>query len=329
MSSELLDLPGMAHPDRDSAAAVTERAASLLRPRGALRRLDELAAWLAAWQGSDEPRVDRPTIVIFGGDHGVAAEGVSAYPSSVTAAMMNALDSGSATASVMARHLNAELHLIDVGIGKPTGNIRFEPAMSEEQLDQTIKAGRSALSALDAPDLLIVGEIGIGNTTAASAVSMALFGGQARDWVGPGSGLDNEGLAHKMRVVDEAVGRVSWSHPLEVLRQLGGWELAAIAGAVIEARHRSLPVLLDGFVVTAAIMALEVAHPGYLDHCWPAHVSAEPGHRRLVRKLGRPPILDLGMRLGEGTGALTALPLLSLAVRSVTEVATFEEWGLE
>lgn len=328
MSIELLDVEGIANPDDDCATAVADRAANVLRPRGALHRLDELAAWLAAWQHTAKPAVNHPALVIFAGDHGVATDGVSAYPASITAAMMEALAGGSATASVMARHLGVALHVVDVGVGKPTGNIRVEPAMSERQFEKTVEAGRAGVSALETPDLLMLGEIGIGNTTSAAAVSMALLGGESRDWVGAGSGLDNEGLAQKRRVVEEAVGRVGWSDPMDVLWELGGWELAAIAGAVIEARHRSLPVLLDGFVVTAAVMALEVAHPGYLDHCWPAHVSAEPGHRRLVGELGRQPILDLGMRLGEGSGALAALPLLSIAARSVVDVATFEEIGL-
>lgn len=327
MSIELLGVEGVSNSDDDCATAVANRVANVLRPRGSLHRLDELAVWLAAWQGTAKPAVNHPDLVIFGGDHGVATEGVSAYPASITAAIMEALAGGSATASAMARHLGVALHVVDVGVGKPTGNIRIEPAMSERQFEKMVEAGRAGVSALET-DLLMLGEIGIGNTTSAAAVSMALLGGESRDWVGPGSGLDNEGLAQKRRVVEEAVGRVSWSDAMDVLWELGGWELAAIAGAVIEARHRSLPVLLDGFVVTAAVMALEVAHPGYLDHCWPAHVSAEPGHRRLVGELGREPILDLGMRLGEGSGALAALPVLSVAARSAVDVATFEELGL-
>lgn len=326
---ELFDLADSGDFDESSAAVVAERAANVLRPSGALNRLDELAAWLAGWQRTESPHVDRPAVVLFAGDHGVVAEGVSAYPASVTGSIMDALRAGSATASVMARHLGATLDVVDVGVGRPTGNIRAEPALTGHQLQLAMDAGRLAISSMDASDLLILGEIGIGNTTAAAAVSMALFGGEAADWVGPGSGLDGERLAHKAKVVEEAVRRVSWSNPLEVLRELGGRELAAITGAVMEARGRSIPVLLDGFVVTSAVIPLEVARPGYLDHCWPAHISPEPGHRRLVEMLDRPAILELGMRLGEGTGALVALPLLGLAARSVVEVATFEEWGLE
>lgn len=328
MSSDLLGPDSMPGPDEESAAAVAARAALVLRPRGALQRLDELAVWLAGWQRTATPTVERPAALVFAGDHGVAAERVSAYPASVTAAMVGALEGGAATAAVMARRLGATLRVVDVGVGKPTGNIRYESAMSEPEFERTIAAGRDAVSGGHPPDILVLGEIGIGNTTSAAAVSMALHGGVVDHWVGPGSGLDREGMARKRDVVEAAVTRVRDAGPLEILRQLGGWELAAIVGAVMEARQRSIPVLLDGFVVTSAVMTLELARPGFLDHCWPAHVSAEPGHRRLVAKLGRPPILDLGMRLGEGSGALVALPILDLAARSVLEVATFEEWGL-
>jgi nicotinate-nucleotide--dimethylbenzimidazole phosphoribosyltransferase len=328
MTSDLLGIHSIAFPDEESAALVAKRAENVLRPRGALRRLDELAIWLAGWQRTPEPGVATPVVLIFGGDHGVAEDGVSAYPSTVTQAMIHALDAGVATAAVMARRLGAVLRVVDVGVGAPTGNIGKTAALSHEEFEGAIASGRGAISTSDLPDILVVGEIGIGNTTPAAAVAMSLFGGEAGDWVGPGTGLDLDGMAVKRQIVETAVRRVANAEPLEILRQLGGWELAAIAGAVIEARQRSIPVLLDGFVVTSAVMPLEVAHPGYLDHCWPAHVSPEPGHRRLVEKLGRRPILDLEMRLGEASGALVALPVLDLASRSVVEVATFEEWGL-
>jgi len=328
MSSDLLGMGSISLPDETAAAAVAARAGAVLRPVGALQRLDELAIWLASWQRSSAPAVDRPSVLIFAGDHGVVADGVSAYPASVTAAMVEALEAGVATAAVMARRVGAALRVVDVGVGRPTGNIRTGPAMSESEFEQAISVGRSAVPDTDPPDVLLLGELGIGNTTAAAALSMALFGGEAGDWVGPGTGLDHEGMARKSQVVETAVRRVGEVHPLGALRQLGGWEMAAAAGAAIEARHRSIPLLIDGFVITAALIALEVAQRGYLDHCWPAHVSAEPGHRRLLERLGRRPILDIEMRLGEGTGALAALPVLDLAARSVVEVATFDEWGL-
>lgn len=314
--------------DEESAEAVRARAEVVLRPRGALGRLDELAVWLAHWQHTPFPSVDRPAIVIFAGDHGVAAEGVSAYPQSVTRAMIQALESGIATASVMARRVGARLSVVDVGEGVPCGNIRVEPALTAEEFDSAIATGRGAVARLGDIDILIPAEVGIGNTTSAAAISGALLGGDPAGWVGPGTGLDAPGVAHKAQVVQDAVDRVGDVAPLDVLRELGGWELAAMAGAVMEARARSIPVLVDGFVVSSALLPLELAQPGFLSHCWPAHVSAEPGHQRLIDRLGRRPILDLEMRLGEGTGALAALPLVALAADSVVRVATFEEAGL-
>ena len=327
MIDDLIGSHSIPMPDLESSRAVAERASTVLRPPGAFGRLDELAIWLAGWQRTDRPAVTRAMLLIFAGDHGVVVEGVSAYPSSVTAAMVEALHAGAATAAVMARRLGIPVAAVDVGVGEPTGNIRIEPAMSAEQFQRAVASGRAAVSSLVEPDLVVLGEIGIGNTTSAAAVAMAVLGGDVGDWVGPGTGLDDAGVARKTMVVADAVERVGAVGPLEALRQLGGWELAAIAGAVTEARQNSIPVLLDGFVVTSSVMPLELTHPGYLDHCWPAHVSAEPGHRRLVARLGKPPILDLGLRLGEGTGGLAALPILDLAARSVVEVATFEEWG--
>lgn len=327
MQAELESLARITGDDA-SAEALKARADEVLRPRGALARLDEVAAWLARWQQTPIPSVERPEVLIFAGDHGVAVEGVSAYPQSVTRAMIHALDAGMATASVMARRVGAGMTVIDVGDGLPCGNIRIEPALSAEQFDSAIAIGREAVTQLGEVDLLIPGEVGIGNTTPAAAIATSLMGGEADGWVGPGTGLDDKGVANKAAVVREAVDRVGVAPPLHILRELGGWELAAMAGAVIEARARSIPVLIDGFVVTAALVPLELAQPGFLDHCWPAHVSAEPGHRRLVERLGRRPLLDLEMRLGEGSGALTAVPIVALAADAVVRVATFGEAGL-
>jgi nicotinate-nucleotide--dimethylbenzimidazole phosphoribosyltransferase len=290
--------------------------------------LDEIAVWLARWQASERPSVDRPAALIFAGDHGVAVEGVSAYPQSVTRAMIDALQAGIATASVMAQRVGARLTVVDVGDGVPCGNIRTEPALTDAQLQKAVAVGREAVAGLGEVDLLIPGEVGIGNTTAAAAIATALLGGDAGDWVGPGTGLDADGLASKIAVVRDAVSRADVTDPLDALSELGGWELAAMAGAIVEARARSIPVLLDGFVVTSAALPLELARPGSLDHCWPAHVSAEPGHRRLVERMGRWPILDLEMRLGEGSGALAAVPIVALAADAVVQVATFGEAGL-
>jgi len=261
-------------------------------------------------------------------DHGVAAAGVSAYPPAVTGAMLRALREGAATASVLADSLDVHLEVIDVGVGRPTGDIRVEDALSPERFAASWEAGREAVGRL-ACDLLVLGEMGIGNTTAAAAVCAALLGGPPEDWVGRGTGLDGAGMGRKVRAVEQARARVGdQAPPLEVLRRVGGAELAAIAGAAVEARVRSIPVVLDGFVVTAAVAPLESASPGALAHCVAGHVSLEPGHRVLLDKLGLVPLLDLDLRLGEGSGGLLAVPLLGAAAAAATEVPTFEEWGL-
>lgn len=316
-------------PSRDERAEadVRARSRSVLRPRDALERLDEIAAWLGAWQRTSKPAVRSPFAIVFVADHGVAAESVSAYQSRVTETMLSALRDGTATAAVMARALGVTLRVVDVGVGEPTGNLRVEPALSEERFAVCFEAGRRALGTSEA-DILVLGEMGIGNTTAASAVCHGVFGLTAADWTGRGTGIDARTHARKVAVVADAAKRVAGMAPLEVLRQVGGAELVAIAGAAVEARLRSVPVILDGFVVTAALAPLEVARPGALDHCCAGHCSSEPGHRMLLDKLGLKPLIDLDLRLGEGSGALLALPLVKLAAACVTDVATFEEAGL-
>jgi nicotinate-nucleotide--dimethylbenzimidazole phosphoribosyltransferase len=272
--------------------------------------------------------VTRPAAVVFVADHGVAAEDVSAYPSEVTVAMLRALQSGVATASVMARDVGARLSVVDVGVARPSANLVRKAALSTDRFRECFHMGRQAVAQLDA-DLLVVGEMGIANTTPAAAVCATLFGGLAEDWAGRGTGIDDATLARKVAVVEAARRRIEGvSGPLEVLRQVGGGELVAIAGAVLEARLRSIPLVLDGFVVTAAVAPLEVSRAGTLDHCLAGHCSGESGHRLLLDKLGKPPLLDLGLRLGEGSGALAAVPLVRLAAACVADVATFDEWGL-
>ena len=320
----LADLPDPDRPARDEVAA---RAATVLRPAGAFARLDVVAAWLAGWQGTATPRVQRPHVAVFAADHGVAVEGVSAYPADVTAAMVEAIRGGVATITVLAREVGATLELFDVGVGRPTGNIRVTDAMSVEEFDAAVAAGAAAVESVDA-DLLVVGEIGIGNTTAAATVAAAACGGDAADWVGPGTGVVGAALAHKCDVVQAALDRVGPVEPLEALRRLGGRELAAMAGAVAAARRRRLPVVLDGFIASAAVAPLAVARPGSLDHCIAGHCSAEPGHQRLLETLRLDPLMRLDLRLGEGSGALVAVPVIRMAAAAVVEVATFDEWGL-
>jgi nicotinate-nucleotide--dimethylbenzimidazole phosphoribosyltransferase len=315
-------------PHTEAAAAVAERARQVLRPAGALARLDELAEWLAAWQGTERPAVRRPAALVFAADHGVAAAGVSAYPVEVTAAMVKALREGVATACVLARQVGATLEVVDVGVGDPTGDLTREPALDPARFRACVQAGRDAVAGLDA-DLLVLGEMGIGNTTAAAAVTAILLGRTAEASTGRGTGVDDAGLARKRAAVEAARRRVGTTTPMEVLRQAGGAELAALAGAALEARRRRLPLVLDGFVVTAAVAPLELLCPGALANTVAGHRSAEPGHQALLARLGLRPLLELDMRLGEASGALAAVPLLRLAAAAVTEVATFADWGLE
>lgn len=321
-------LSGAPEPDLAAAEAVRERAATVLRPGGALARLDEVAEWLAAWQRTEQPRVDRPLVLLFAADHGVTREGVSAYPAEITGAMCYAVTQGRATVTAFAAKVGATVTLVDVGVGDPTGNLRVEPALSEERFTTAFDAGRAAVAACDA-DLLVLGEMGIGNTTPAAAIAGAICGGDPATWVGPGTGVAGDQLDHKRAVVADAIDRIADAKdPMEVLRQVGGAELVAIAGAAVEARLRSIPIILDGYVVTAALLPVHEAAPGGLDHVLAGHRSPEPGHRRLLERMGKEPLLDLGLRLGEGSGALAALPLIRLAVAGVLDVATFAEAGL-
>jgi nicotinate-nucleotide--dimethylbenzimidazole phosphoribosyltransferase len=311
---------------------VRARADDILRPTGALARLDDLAVFVAGWQRTPTPRIERPAGLIFAADHGVAAKGdVSAYPTQVTAAMLAAFEQQRATVSALARSVAATVTAVDVGVGDPTGDIRHEPALTPERFDAVVHAAVEAVDALDA-DLLVIGEMGIGNTTVAAALAAAVLGGSGADWVGRGTGVDDEGLERKAAAVDAAIARITAARvidPIEIMREVGGAELIAMAAACIAARLRSIPVLLDGYVSTAAMLPLHAATTHALDHCLVGHCSAEPGHRLVLGRLGIDPLLDLGMRLGEGSGAMAAVPLVRMACAAVVEVPTFTEWFAE
>lgn len=321
-------LAGAPGPDHAAATAVIDRASQVIRPTGALARLDAIAAWLASWQRTATPAVRRPHALVFAGDHGVATEGVSAYPSAVTPAMRDAISGGLATINAIGSAVGATVTVIDVGVGDPTGNLRTHAALSPERFAISFAAGRRAVSELET-DLLVLGEVGIGNTTPAAAVSAALLGGDPGDWVGSGTGVQGDALEAKRTVVRDAVGRLHPGlHPLEVLREVGGAELVAMAGAALEARLRSIPVVLDGVIATAALLPLHEVASNALDHVIAGHRSPEPAHGRMLEHMGKAPLLDLGMRLGEGSGALAAVPLIKVAAAVVTDVATFAEIGL-
>lgn len=322
LRAALQDLPTADAAARAGAAA---RNGQLTKPPAALGRLEELALWLAGWQGVERPRIRAPQIVVFAGNHGVSAQGVSAFPAEVTGQMVANFAAGGAAVNQIARVSEARLDVVALDLDRPTQDFTRAPALSETELCAALSAGWAALG--DATDLLIPGEMGIGNTTSAAALSCALFGGSAGDWVGPGTGLDETGLARKTKVVAAGLDRhrEHLHGPFEALRRLGGRELAAIAGAVLHARHRRVPVLLDGFIATAAAAVLARAVPNGLDHAVAAHQSPEPGHGRLLAALGLTPILDLGLRLGEGSGAGLAIPILRAAAACQSDMATFAE----
>jgi nicotinate-nucleotide--dimethylbenzimidazole phosphoribosyltransferase len=319
------ELPG-ASAEAGSAAAARE--ATLTKPPGALGRLEELTQWLSLWQARHPPRLDRARVAVFAGNHGVAARGVSAYPAEVTKQMVANFITGGAAVNQLCLSADAELRVYEMELERPTADFSAESAMSEEDCAKAFAYGMMAVE--PGLDLLCLGEMGIANTTSAAALCCGLFGGSAGDWVGPGTGVAGEALARKIAVVDAAMTlhRPQFADPFEVMRRVGGRELAAIAGAVIAARMAHLPVLLDGFASTAAAAVLFAAEPHALDHCLVAHCSAEPGHRRLVWQLGQKPLLDLGMRLGEASGAALAIPVLKAAIACHNGMASFAEAGV-
>ncbi|MEO1329272.1 MAG: nicotinate-nucleotide--dimethylbenzimidazole phosphoribosyltransferase [Pseudomonadota bacterium] len=315
-------------PDVEAIAAAAARNDRLTKPAGALGRLERLALWTAGWRQDPRPRLDRAQILIFAGDHGVAARGVSPYPSEVTAQMVANFETGGAAINQLARLQGASLTVRALNVGRPTADLSRAPAMTEADLLAALNAGWASVD--PAADAICLGEMGIGNTTAAAALSAALFGGRGADWAGRGAGLDDAGLAQKAGVVDEALALHgdALADPLEALRRLGGQELAALAGATLRARHLRRPVLLDGFICTAAVAPLARLAPGALAHCLAGHRSVEPGHGRLLEALGLEPLLDLDLRLGEGSGAAIALGVLRAALACQDGMATFEEAGV-
>jgi nicotinate-nucleotide--dimethylbenzimidazole phosphoribosyltransferase len=321
-TERLKHLPG---PDKASADAAAARQARLTKPPGSLGRLEALAAWLAAWQGRHPPKLERVRIAVFAGNHGVVARGVSAFPAEVTVQMVANFRAGGAAINQLARAVGAELVVVPLALETPTADFTAAPAMSEAELRAALEAGAATVE--PGIDLLCVGEMGIGNTTVAAALAAALFGGKGRDWVGRGTGVDDAGLVRKAAAVDAALALhgAALADPLEALRRVGGRELAAIAGAVLRARELRIPVVLDGFVVTAAAAVWAKAQAAALDHALAGHCSAEAGHRGLLERLHLKPVLDLGMRLGEASGAAVAIGVLRAAVATHTGMATFEE----
>lgn len=321
-------LPLMPEASAKAEAAVRARQDQLTKPPGSLGRLDDLVAHLAAWQDKATPSIDHPMMAVFAGNHGVVAQGVSAYPGSVTQAMVANFSAGGAAVNQICATYGIGLKVFELALDIPTGDITQEPALDEKACAATIAYGMEAVAG--DVDVLCLGEMGIGNTTVASAIYAALWGGAAADWVGRGTGVDDPGLARKVAAVEAALTRHRdhLRDPLEVLRRLGGREIAALVGAILAARLQRVPVLLDGFVVGAAAAVLHALDASAIDHCLAAHVSAEQAHRRVLERLGKAPLLDLGLRLGEGSGAGLALGLLKAALACTRDMATFAEAGV-
>jgi nicotinate-nucleotide--dimethylbenzimidazole phosphoribosyltransferase len=317
-------LPG---PDLASGTAAMLREKELTKPAGALGRLEELSHWLATWQGRHPPRLDHPRTSVFAGNHGVAARGVSAYPAAVTAQMVQNFVAGGAAVNQLCRAVDADLRVYELNLDEPTADIVDGPAMSEADCAKAIAYGMMAVE--PGLDVIALGEMGIANTTSAAALCLALFGGTAEEWTGPGTGVAGAALDTKRAAVAAAAERHrAAGDPFELLRRLGGYELAAIVGATLAARMGRVPVVLDGFTSTAAAAVLFAADPHALDHCIVAHVSAEPGHRRLLDRIGKTALFDLGMRLGEGSGATLAIGILKAAIACHTGMATFAGAGV-
>lgn len=315
--------------DASAAATIDARQARLTKPHGSLGRLEDLASWLGRWQGREAPRLDRVEVLVFAGNHGITSRGVSAYPASVTAQMVANFERGGAAINQICASAGANLRVIALSLDAPTGDFTESAAMSEAAFLDAVATGFDAVP--EEADLLCLGEMGIGNTTSASALAAALFGGSGADWAGRGTGLDDDGLSRKCEAIDAGLRRHATHHddPLVAAQAFGGYELAAILGATLAARHRSVPVLLDGFVATAAAAPLYRLRPDALDHAEIAHCSAEAAHRALCAALGKRPLLDLDMRLGEASGAALAVPLLRAALACYSGMATFEEAGVD
>ena len=318
----LAELP---EPDAPALEAARARQAELTKPAGSLGRLEDIAVFMAGWQKRERPRADRIRAAIFAGNHGVATRGVSAYPPEVTAQMVANFEAGGAAINALTAACGAELAIVALDLDHPTGDIACRPAMSEAECLAALNAGAAAVS--DESDLVLLGEMGIGNTTPAATLAAQVFGGSAQDWVGRGTGLDEAGLARKAEAVTAALALHGpyCDGAFETLRRLGGREIAAMAGAALAARHLRVPVLLDGFITCAAMAPLLVDNPRFLAHCLAGHCSAEAGHVRLLERFGLDPLLHLGMRLGEGSGAAVAAQIVRSALAAHGGMATFAE----
>jgi nicotinate-nucleotide--dimethylbenzimidazole phosphoribosyltransferase len=315
-----------------AAALAQARLDAKTKPRGSLGRLEKLACRIAAIRGTPTPGRLEATVVVAAADHGVAAEGVSAYPQEVTRQMLANFESGGAAVCVLARAAGASLRVVDLGVGNPTANIAGGPAMSRADAEEYVARGGALASDLarEGFGIVALGEMGIGNTTSAAALCAALLPAEPAAVCGPGTGLDEAGIARKIEVVGRAlaVNDVDRTDPMAVLAALGGFEIALLCGIAIGAAAERLVVLLDGFITGAAALVAARLAPETVGSMIAAHLSPEPGHRLVLDRLGLDPLLDLGLRLGEGSGAALALPLVHASLAVLEDMATFESAGV-
>lgn len=326
MNSVRVALAQLSEPDETARQQAMDRNAMLTKPPAALGQLEDLAIWYAAWRGNPRPTIKAPQIAIFAGNHGVAAQGVSAFPPEVTAQMVMNFEAGGAAINQLAKLHDCTMDVFSLDLERPTADFSQGPAMSEEEFVDAFNIGWHAVR--DDADLLVVGEMGIGNTTSAAAISAALVGGNGAEWVGAGTGVAKDGLALKARVVDMGLATNPSRDPLDVLCALGGREIVAMAGAMLRARDLRIPLIIDGFICSSAAAALYAANQHALDHAVAGHISAEQAHKRLLAFMGKTPLLSLDMRLGEGSGAAVAIGILKAAIACHSGMATFAEAGV-
>jgi len=314
--------------DTDAAMAAATRDAVLTKPAGSLGRLEEIAVWLSGWQGQHPPSYIHPQVIVFAGNHGICDQGVSAFPQEVTHQMVANFNSGGAAINQLAKAFDASFSVHALDLDRPTEDFTRGPAMTEEDCAAALQLGWDSVAT--ATDILVVGEMGIGNTTVAAALAAALFGGGGSNWAGPGTGVSTEGVQRKAKVIDQGLVRHAdiLDDPFKILQHLGGREIAAMAGAILSARFKKIPVLLDGFVVCAAAAILHKSNNAALDHCLAGHVSGEPGHAILLQHLEKEPLLMLKMRLGEGSGAALALGIVQGALATHNGMASFADAGV-
>jgi nicotinate-nucleotide--dimethylbenzimidazole phosphoribosyltransferase len=340
----VIDFASISAPDPEVAAAARARQDRLTKPPGSLGRLEDLSVWVASCQGVCPPRqFDRPRVVVFAGDHGVTAAGVSAFPAEVTGQMVANFDAGGAAINVLAEAAGATVRVVDIAVDaeplspsigahkvrRGSGNIAVEDAMSADEAAAAIQAGREiADEEVDSgADLLIAGDMGIGSTTAATTLIAALTGSEPVAIVGRGTGIDDAGWARKTAAIRDALYRARGlsADPVGLLRVCGGADIAAMAGFCAQAAVRRTPLLLDGVVVTAAALVADRLAPGARQWWQAAHRSTEPAHALALKQLELEPLIDMRMRLGEGTGAAVALPIVRAAVAALASMATFDE----